>query len=242
MSTLIPPDLTATLAFVRHGETTWIAQDRFQGQANPWLTDLGRAQAEAVARRLADPQAPPPLPVPPGPPLGIWISPLKRARDSAAAIAKAVGVPASADPRLAELSQGDWQGLRREQVIGLGGGFAAWLADPVRNAAPGGETVRAAAPRVRNALAAILSALQAHAAAGVDANPWGIVVSHGGTMKVALLLLLDLPLAHFWDFPFDPGGISIVEMANGRAMLRAHNLTAHLASVSTGGMDREGAL
>jgi broad specificity phosphatase PhoE len=147
---------------------------------------------------------------------------------------------------LRELSQGDWEGRTRRGVTRLGHDLDAWIADPVRNAAPGGETVKAAEPRVREALATILAQLasqpRATGAERATTAPWGIVVSHGGAMRVALLLLLGLPLSHFWDFAFDPGGTSIVELANARAVLRAHNLAAGVATVSAGTSDRGGAL
>ena len=252
MSALLAAGLTATLVFVRHGETTWIVSGRFQGRRDPRLTNLGRSQAAAVARRLADPSAAPALPIPAGSPVAVWHSPLQRAKATALPISVATGAPARSLPGLTELGQGDWEGRTRRGVVRLGPGLDAWIADPVRNAAPGGETVEAARPRVREALDAVLSGVAGGQATSVqDANandraaPWGIVVSHGGAMKVALLLLLDLALEHFWDFPFDPGAISIVEIANGRAQLRAHNLTDHLARVSAEARppeDRSGAL
>jgi len=245
MSALIPADLSATLVFVRHGETTWIVKGRFQGQRDPRLTAEGRAQAASVARRLADPHAPPPLPLPAGAPTAVWHSPLQRAKATALSIAEATRSPARTVAGLQELGQGEWEGRTRRAVVRRGPGLDAWLADPVRNAAPGGETVEAARPRVRGAVAAILSELKSATGGSQALAPWGIAVSHGGTMKVALLLLLDLPLSHFWDFPFDPGAISIVELASGRAQLRAHNLTDHLASAqvtTTHPRDRSGAL
>jgi broad specificity phosphatase PhoE len=245
MSELLPPDLAASLVFVRHGETTWIAKGRFQGQRDPRLTELGRAQAAAAARRLANPAAPPPLPIPPGETVAVWHSPLQRAKATALPIAAATAARAAPLAGLMELSQGEWEGRTRRTVIRRGPGLDAWIADPVRNAAPGGETVEAARPRVREALATILSELGSGGAPTREVVPWGIVVSHGGTMKLALLLLLDIPLAHFWDFPFDPGAISIVELANGRAQLRVHNLTDHLAAAAAtpaAATDRTGAL
>ena len=47
--------------------------------------------------------------------------------------------------------------------------------------------------------------------------------------KVVLLTLFDLPLSRFWTFSFALCGISVVEFRGGRAVLRAHNLTEHLA-------------
>ncbi|MEX1344028.1 MAG: histidine phosphatase family protein, partial [Candidatus Limnocylindrales bacterium] len=57
------------LALIRHGESAWIAEGRFQGQGDPPLSAAGERQAAAVAARLAAPRAMPSLPVPDAPPL-----------------------------------------------------------------------------------------------------------------------------------------------------------------------------
>jgi broad specificity phosphatase PhoE len=57
------------------------------------------------------------------------------------------------------------------------------------------------------------------------------VVGHDGVFKIVLLTLFDLPLDRFWMFTFALCGITIVEFRGGRAVLRAHNLTEHLASL-----------
>ena len=61
----LPEQLVATLVLVRHGESTWVAEGRFQGRQDPPLSDLGRQQAQLVANRLAhrDDQTPLPIPV-----------------------------------------------------------------------------------------------------------------------------------------------------------------------------------
>jgi broad specificity phosphatase PhoE len=60
-------------------------------------------------------------------------------------------------------------------------------------------------------------------------QPWSIVVGHDGVFKVLLLTLFGLPLDHFWMWSFDLCGISVVEFRAGRPVLRALNLTEHLA-------------
>jgi broad specificity phosphatase PhoE len=57
------------------------------------------------------------------------------------------------------------------------------------------------------------------------------VVGHDGVFKVTLLTLFDLALDRFWMWSMDLCGITIVELRAGRPVLRAHNLTAHLAGV-----------
>lgn len=62
-------------------------------------------------------------------------------------------------------------------------------------------------------------------------HPWSIVVGHDGVFKVALLTLFDLPLDRFWMWSMDLCGITVIELRGGRPVLRAHNLTAHLAGL-----------
>lgn len=232
-----------TLVLVRHGQSTWNARGRFQGGHNPWLSPRGRAQAVALAKRLADPLGPPPLPVPSGQPVAIWHSPLKRASDTARGIGELVPVDLVADDRLIEISQGDWETRSHRSVAALGPELEGWRADPTKISAPGGEPLTAVRRRVRAALDGILAALAAASASSSAARPWGIVVSHEGTLRIATLVLLNLPLARFWAFPFEPAAITVVEIADGQAILRAHNLTSHLVGLDNTALgDRGGAL
>ena len=87
---IIPANLDAVVAFVRHGESEWVAQGRFQGQGDPPLSDLGRRQALLTARRIARRARRPPLPLPAGTPRAIVHSPLARAAETATLIGRAV--------------------------------------------------------------------------------------------------------------------------------------------------------
>lgn len=231
----------ATLVLVRHGESTWNARGHFQGRRNPWLSSRGRAQALALGKRLADPLQPPPLPVPSVRPVAIWHSPLKRASDTARAIGDLVPVDVVADDRLTEISQGEWEGRSHRSVAALGPELAGWRAHPAKITAPGGEPLTAVRRRVRGAIDDILSALASAETSSPEKEPWGIVVSHEGTLRIATLLLLGLPLARFWAFPFEPAGITVIQLSGGQRILRAHNLTSHLAGLGTA-TDRGGAL
>lgn len=251
---LIPPAIDATLVLVRHGESTWIAEQRFQGRRDPPLSPRGERQAALVAARLADPLAPPSLPIPAGPPVAIWHSPLGRARATAAAVAAAAAVPANRpplvpEPGLSEIGQGEWEGLLLSQVVERhADALTRWRRAPLGNEAPGGEPLTEADGRIRTALAGILPVLAGAAQASVafdlrrspvpgygpppPPRPWGIVVGHEGVFRLTLLALLDLPLTRFWAFPFVLCGVTAVDLRDGRAVLRAHNLADHLAPLA----------
>ena len=247
---LVPDGLDATLVLVRHGESTFIAEGRFQGQADPPLTAVGRRQAALVAERLAAPHDPPALPVPIGALVELVHSPLGRTTETAEAIEAALAragrsTTRRADPGFLELDQGDWQGLHRTEIAErYGDRLAAWRRTPVEAWAPGGESLRDAAARVRPAIAALLAPLAMGRARGTHDrsqvagfgdprpdHPWSVVVGHDGVFKIVLLTLFALPLERFWMWSMDLCGITIVELRAGRAVLRAHDLTAHLVDL-----------
>jgi broad specificity phosphatase PhoE len=249
-SPLVPDGLDATLVLVRHGESTFIVEERFQGQAETPLSPLGHRQAALVGGRLARAQAAPALPIPGRPPMEIAHSPLQRTAQTAEAIESAFGmngvvVPRRADPGLLEIGQGEWEGLHRTEIDArYAAEVAAWRRRPLEAWAPGGEALPEVQARVRPALAGILASLAdggvpgtmdrpwvaGYTTANLD-HPWSIAVGHDGVFKVTLLTLFDVPLDRFWMWSTDLCGISVIEFRAGRPVLRAHNLTAHLAGL-----------
>jgi broad specificity phosphatase PhoE len=256
---LIPEGLDATLVLLRHGESEYIVQNRFQGQAETPLSATGRRQAELAATRLARPHDPPSLPVPAGPPIEVVHSPLARTRATASAVAGAIareagdGTAGAAggrttlrpEPGLLEIGQGEWEGLHQDEIARRWPEvLSGWRRTPWAVWAPGGESPDAVRARVRPALAGVLERLGrdyprgtmdrpqvgGYAGAGAHADqPWSILVGHDGVFKVAMLTLFGLPLTHFWMFTMALTGITIVEIRGGRPVLRAANLTEHLA-------------
>ena len=265
----VPPDLAASLVLLRHGQSVWLAEGRFQGPADTPLSPLGERQAALAGARLADPAAPPRLPVPAGDPIAIIHSPLARTAQTAAAVAAAIAArgrpapPLIAEAGLREIGQGAWEGrYQREVEAGWPAEIAGWRRDPVRTFAPGGESLIEVDRRVRAALAGIIDALvrasglarasgatpasPGQAAGSVaataaspgpaagsfydpHAGPWTLLVGHDGAFKVALLALLGLPLDRFWTFTQTTTGIAVLDIRNGRTVLRAWNRTEHLA-------------
>jgi broad specificity phosphatase PhoE len=249
----IPVDLDATLVLVRHGESELIVERRFQGQLESPLSATGRRQAALVARRLARPHDRPALPLPAGRPLAIVHSPLGRAAETASAIhAAAVApdgfdgpIPIRPDPRFLEIGQGEWEGLPSSEIAARDSErLAAWRRTPTVAWAPGGERLAEVQARVAPGLADLLAELaRAGRPGSIDApqvagyrdpvpdHPWTILVGHDGVFKVALLALFDLPLERFWMWSSDLCGITVIEIRAGRPVVRAMNLTEHLASL-----------
>lgn len=155
--------MTTRILLVRHGETTWNAEKRWQGWADSPLSELGRRQAAEAAAGVGQVDA-------------IVASDLARAAETARIIGELVGVgPVMTEPGLRERDVGEWSGLLNEEIEArFPGALAAWRVDP-SSAPPGGETNDAILARVHAALARI-------------AREWDgaevLAVSHGGVMRL----------------------------------------------------------
>lgn len=98
---------------LRHGQSEWNADGRWQGQADPALTDLGRLQAAHASRSLGVVDV-------------IAASDLQRAAETAAIIAGELGVgPVVLDPDLRERHAGEWEGLTRAEIDAAWPGYLA---------------------------------------------------------------------------------------------------------------------
>jgi probable phosphoglycerate mutase len=160
----------------RHGQTQWNDSRRFQGQTDVALDEVGRAQAAAAARALAelDPQL-------------IVTSDLVRAAETADLLASIVGVQARRATGLRETHGGRWEGrfaddLKADPV------YVRWLAgDDVP--AGGSETRSQVGERARPVVDEVMAEL--------DAGRVGVLVSHGGTIRSLIGSVVGLPVDHW---------------------------------------------
>jgi probable phosphoglycerate mutase len=148
------------LFLVRHGESTWNAEHRLQGQLDPPLSEAGRAQA-AELRPLVER-----LEVAPE---RIVVSDLSRARETADLLGLA---PGSVDPRWREIVVGEWGGRTAAEIDAPSGELTNWRGGP--RTAPDGETWDEFTARVSDAVDELVD----------DGGPW-LVVCHGGCIRVA---------------------------------------------------------
>ncbi len=146
------------ILLVRHGQSTWNADGRWQGRADPPLSDLGVRQAEVAAQTVGE--------------LGItriWASPLVRADRTARILAARLGLEVESDARLAERDAGDWTGKTRTEIEE---GWPGFLDGGLR---PNGfESDDVLHERALAAMADI----------GLDAHEPVAVISHGGLIRV----------------------------------------------------------
>nr|WP_290665539.1 histidine phosphatase family protein [Ardenticatena sp.] len=136
-----------TIYMVRHGETDWNAEGRYQGQEDPPLNRRGREQARATAEKLAQEGI-----------TAIYSSDLKRAAETAHALAEHCNLPVHLDPRLREINQGVWQGVLVDDIRAQWPErFHRWQTAPWETSPPGGETLHDVETRILAALADIAS-------------------------------------------------------------------------------------
>ncbi len=144
---------------IRHGESTWNAVRRWQGQADPPLTDRGEVQAVRAAIASADH----------GPFDVVVTSTLQRAFHTGQIIAREAGLPVGEQlVALAERDAGEWEGLTRAEIEER---FPGFLADDRRP--PGYESDESVIVRADVALRDL---------AGTHAGQTVLAVSHGGVI------------------------------------------------------------
>jgi broad specificity phosphatase PhoE len=190
------------LILVRHGESTWNAQGRMQGVADPPLSDAGRAQARALAPLLEPLESD-----------VVRCSDLERARETVGLLGLDGAV---ADPRWREADLGDWAGRLVQDVIAEDeAAYRGWLES--RHTPPGGEAWADTCARVE-AAARDLASSGARSA---------LVVTHGGPVRAACATLAGLPRSGL--VPVPTASVTVIEM-NGRPRLRAFGVTRRPAA------------
>jgi glucosyl-3-phosphoglycerate phosphatase len=152
--------LSAQLILVRHGQSTYNAEHRLQGQADPPLSELGRREAAALAPALAG-----------FPAERVLVSDLRRARETAELAGYAGARP---EARWREIDVGEWQG--RKIVELPPGAEPSWRGGEVTP--PGGETWDEFEARIADGLDELVAA----------GGPW-MVVCHGGVVRAAVSYL-----------------------------------------------------
>lgn len=172
-----PPRVVRVLLW-RHGRTAYNHTNRWQGQLDADLDEVGREQAARAAEVLAKQVA--------GVPVHLVASDLRRAADTAAALAALVGVEPVLDRRLREIDAGAWEGLTRAEIVaaGMGDELDAWAR---------GEDVRIGRTGERRSEVGLRGAQAV--AEHVRAVPEGgtlVVAAHGGLLRGAVLTLLGL--------------------------------------------------
>jgi len=197
------------LILVRHGESEWNAQRRYQGQADVPLSGLGKRQAELVAERLAGQKID-----------AVYASDLIRAWETASAIAEKSGLDVLPEPRLRELKFGVLEGLTFEEAQAkYPQMIAAWLED-FNQPPEGAETIDLFNARI----VSLLEDLEAKHDEQVV-----LLVGHGGSLSEILRVALGLSREKRWYLEMENASLSEVLIAEGYISLKRLNDTCHLA-------------
>ena len=198
------------LLLLRHGQTELSAQRRYSGRGNPALNDVGRRQAGAAARYLAQR----------GGIAAVLSSPLQRAYDTAAAAAKALGLDMTVDDDLIETDFGAWDGLTFAEAAERDPELhTRWLGN-TSTTPPGGESFDEVLDRVLRVRERIIAAHQGSTV---------LVVSHVTPIKMLLALALDAGPGILYRLHLDLASLSIAEFySDGASSVRLVNQTGYL--------------
>ncbi len=172
--------MATTLWLVRHGQTDWNVEGRYQGQVNVPLNAAGLQQARALAAEMAGEKFD-----------AVYCSDLERARVTAEIIARPQHLPVHCDVRLREINQGQWEGkYYLHLMVQYPDEMRARRIDPDHFRPPDGET------------AAEVAARMAQAAGEIAASyPEGrvVIVSHALALAALFCLANALPLQEVYD-------------------------------------------
>ena len=209
------PVAPTTTLLLRHGQTPLSVEKRFSGIGDPELTDVGLAQVAAAAQRLRHSAA-----------TAIVSSPLTRARQTADAVAKVLGLDVEVEEGLRETDFGDWEGYSFGEVRAKWPDeLEAWLTSTAV-APPYGESFDATATRVRKARDRVLARYGGQTV---------VLVSHVTPIKTLLRMALEAPPSALYRIHLDLTSLSEVQwFADGPAVVRSLNDTRHLPDAPTG--------
>jgi broad specificity phosphatase PhoE len=201
------------LLIVRHGETPWNAEGRLQGHADIDLSEKGRQQAREVAKRLAD------TPID-----SAYSSDLARAWHTAQIMLDQRDVPLNSTVGLRERYYGVFEGLTvEERQAQYPDEFAASLVKDLEFAPPGGENARGTLERMTGVIGEIKER---------HLNETVLIVGHGGSLRSAIIALMELPPEATWRFVMANCSLTVIDTYPDNAVLGLYNDTSHLHSSS----------
>ena len=207
------------ILLLRHGETDWNRQSRFQGKIDVPLNATGRQQAQQAADFLRQ-----------SPIKRAYSSPMARPRETAELVLEHhAHVSLITDQGLLEIGHGFWEGKLEQDIQAQWPQLlATWKVAPhqVVMPGPGGETIQQVSQRA--------VASMEHIAQDLREGEIALVVAHDAVNKAILCHLLGLSPAHIWSIKQGNGGVSVIDYPEGGsspAIVYSLNLTGHLGGV-----------
>jgi probable phosphoglycerate mutase len=178
---------------VRHGETTWNREGRYQGRTDIPLSSDGEAQVRALGLRLAQ------IPI-----ARAISSPLSRARKTAEAILVGRETKLELSDGLLEISHGQWEGqLATDIELSHAEMFGTWRTNPDRHvpAGPDAETLGDVEDRAWPVLLELCSSL--------GPGDTGLLAAHDAVNRALICRVLGLPLSRVWMFRQAPATLNV---------------------------------
>ncbi len=198
------------LILTRHGHVEGIEPERFRGRTELPLTELGRAQAKAVASRIAALWTP----------VAIFTSPMGRSVATADAIAKACHIEPRVLEDLNDLDYGSWQWQTCEAISrAWPDQFVAWKSTPHLVRFPDGDSLQDLVARTADALRFVISCYKSETV---------VFVGHDSVNRALLLQLLDQPLSAYWRLTQSPCALNEIDIVDGKIQVQRINDTCHL--------------
>ena len=203
------------IILVRHGETKWNKEGRFQGQKDIPLSACGMKQACFLADALR--------PVP----IDICLSsPLSRAFTTCRLCAEPHSLPVSSDARLTEINHGAWEGMSSDEILASDGErLRLWHSHPDQVTMPSGESLEDVSERA----VSFLKDLPARYSGKTI-----LVTAHDAVNQVILCHMLGIRLDHFWQIKQDNTCINIAEYTELSWRIVLLNSTAHMGYLFSG--------
>jgi alpha-ribazole phosphatase len=198
---------------VRHGQTLWNLEMKYQGHCDVALTEKGIQQARLAANRLANEKI-----------SAVYASDLSRALTTATCIANKHNLQVTTVPEFREINFGQWEGLTYEKISSqCTEQMTTLFTHPDEVEIPGGESFKEVKERASIALDKLVSQ---HPAQTI------VVVSHGGTIRTLLCAALNIHLNHLWNIKQDNTAINILEYHDNQVLVDLVNDSHHLSGLN----------
>ena len=216
-----PPHSGPRLLLVRHGETNWNKESRFQGIRDIPLNDNGRSQGRKASDFLKDVAID----------FAVSSSMLRPKETAEIILEQHQGVELSTTPELIEICHGLWEGMLETEIKAeYADLLQQWKDKPETVQMPEGENLQQVWDRGVSAWNKIVAEYS-----DTDTPKTGLVVAHDAINKVIICYLLGLKPDNFWNIKQGNCCVSVIDYpqgASGQPVLQAINLTAHLSDGS----------
>jgi len=201
------------LFLIRHGQTKWNSQGRYQGAQDTNLSETGIKQAELAGKYLSKVDF-----------ASFYSSPKKRALQTAKIITAGLNIKINIREDLKELNFGKWEGMTFEDINTIyRQDYQNWLSDPYKNAPTDGESFKVLVERAEREIDKIVNE-------NPDSSNVGIV-THGGVIIALLVNWLQIPSKCWRSLIQRQGAINVVVIDKKFPYISQINYTGHLKPV-----------